>query len=426
MFMKPLTRTLGTLALITQLTGCGDPGEFPDVATAQQSIIDGHRSSAADFPSTGAMIMEMKMEDEVMGTPICSGTLIAPDVVLTAAHCTPGDAMFGAELQGFEAQFYFTFHPDLTAFDTEDPILPPRTTAVTHWINHPDYVGNPENIDATLDAPFRDGLNDDKDIALLFLTAPVVDVTPTPILRPHQADALAVGAAVQVAGYGQQQRDAQAEDPSIKFHGPSVVHEVGEFELQVGDRASLSAPAPRPGLATKCYGDSGGPTYLSVSGQLFVAGVTSRGYDDQPDCNRAGIDTRVDVNAAWIDDVMKAGCQEGRRIAKVCAGASASDAPRGIARPEPTTAYPTGDAPAYDDDDRAGGCDIQAEATHPGWLGLLMLGVLGLIRRRPRHVGPRGSRGGSGQRRELSAPKSPRSRASRVLLGESTHGRKAH
>ena len=389
--MNTLTRALGILAVVTQLTGCGDPNEFPDLSTSQQSIIDGKRSTADDFPSTGAMIMEMHLAGEMSGTTICSGTLIAPDVVLTAAHCTPGDAMFGDELEGVDARFFFTFHPDLTAYDGENPAQPPRTTAVSRWITHPGYVGSPENIEDTLSMEFEDGLKNDSDIALLFLAEPVLDVKPTPILRPAQAALLNAGTSVLVAGYGQQHRAAEAEDPAVKYHGPSRLHEVGTFELQVGDRASLSAPAPEQGLATKCYGDSGGPTYLTVDGRLHVIGVTSRGYDNEPDCNRAGIDTRVDAFAQWIDTVMETGCRDEQRVADACrAPAPSAGATDPESRPEPTTAAPVAaepgeDAPRNTDGtsgSEGGGCDVQGNRSAPGWMGLLMFGVLGLGRRR--------------------------------------------
>jgi len=388
--MNPIIRSLRTLALVTLLAACGDPHEFPDLSTSQQPIIDGRLSAGADFPSTGAMIMEMHLEGEVSGTTICSGTLIAPDVVLTAAHCTPGDAMFAEELEGFDARFYFTFHTDLTAFDGENPSPPPQTTAVAHWVNNPGYVGSPENIDDTLSRESEDGLGKDGDIALLFLAEPVRAVTPTPILRPDQAPALAPGRSVQVAGYGQQHRAADAEDPAVKYHGESHLHEVGEYELQVGDRAGASSPAPRAGLATKCYGDSGGPTYLHVNGQQYVIGVTSRGYDDAPDCDRAGIDTRVDAYAGWIDQVMTAGCRDNRRSARVCGGDVRPEGPSSVERPAPTSAEPRPVSESNGEGEAdTGGCDLQGGATDDGWIGLVFMGAFGLGRRRRDHSAPR-------------------------------------
>ena len=53
-----------------------------------RSVIGGNPTTAGTFAATGALIQY----GDGMNTPpqyvACTGTLIAPDVVLTAAHCT--------------------------------------------------------------------------------------------------------------------------------------------------------------------------------------------------------------------------------------------------------------------------------------------------------------------------------------------------
>jgi hypothetical protein len=44
-----------------------------------------------------------------------------------------------------------------------------------------------------------------------------------------------------------------------------------------------------------------------------VVGITSHAYDES-DCQKGGVDTRVDVWLAWIDEKMTAGCTAGTRV----------------------------------------------------------------------------------------------------------------
>lgn len=53
-----------------------------------------------------------------------------------------------------------------------------------------------------------------------------------------------------------------------------------------------------------CPGDSGGPLYLPTEFGTFLAGVTSRSYDDaQFWCSEGGIYVRPDKIASWIEQV---------------------------------------------------------------------------------------------------------------------------
>jgi uncharacterized protein (TIGR03382 family) len=84
----------------------------------------------------------------------------------------------------------------------------------------------------------------------------------------------------------------------------SFINEVGTAEFQVGGGANTSR---------KCHGDSGGPSYVLVEGDLpRVVGITSHAYD-QSDCAKGGVDTRVDTWRAWIDEQMTQRCTQGTR-----------------------------------------------------------------------------------------------------------------
>jgi len=127
----------------------------------------------------------------------------------------------------------------------------------------------------------------------------------------------------------------------------------------------------------KCHGDSGGPTYLEVDTPhdeaSRVIGVTSHTYDAE-DCNKGGVDTRVDAYLDWIDDELRAACEDGTR--------SWCDEP-GILPPD-WYDPPTGDDDDDDDDPGGAACQSNCSAAEPepaGW-AVLALVVLASTRRR--------------------------------------------
>ena len=123
------------------------------VAVTPVAAITGGQPDGDEHPY-GALLL-------APGWTFCSGTLIAPDVVLTAGHCTS----------------YWTEDPDdmidevWVTFDSEAAV-DPATWEITggtwylaeSWVTHPDYV------DA--DWPFT------RDYGLVFLEESVVGITP--------------------------------------------------------------------------------------------------------------------------------------------------------------------------------------------------------------------------------------------------------
>jgi MYXO-CTERM domain-containing protein len=118
---------------------------------------------------------------------------------------------------------------------------------------------------------------------------------------------------VLIAGWGQQTVTAsQFEAPppgtvGVKVCAESFVNEVGTHEMQIGADSTTSR---------KCHGDSGGPTFMDIetdhARSRRLVGVTSHAYDAE-DCNKGGVDTRVDAWIEWIDTEMFAACDNGTR-----------------------------------------------------------------------------------------------------------------
>jgi len=298
---------------VISLSACGDAGTLDVGAPARHeySIIGGSKAVDADYPAVGSLVF--KATDPYYGGEIagflCTGTLIAPDVVLLASHCIDAETIFGP---GVTPTWYFSFALDVTDF-AATMVLPAKTYEVKKALKNPDY--NSADFDT-----FQGGLGTFHDIALLFLKTAVTDRTPAVVLGPNDAANIVVDAPVKIIGYGSRDSnyDPNSTNPDyagIKYLATSNINEVGATEMQIGD----AAPTPQ-----KCHGDSGGPTFLTFNDTALPAerliGVTSHAYD-QTDCYRGGVDTRIDPYRGWVDTEMKKGCTDLVRVS--CQGGGA-------------------------------------------------------------------------------------------------------
>lgn len=183
----------------------------------------------------------------------CSGTLISPSVVLTAAHCI--------DMAGSDPGVAIYFGSDTRGEGTR--------IAVKRKQQHREWTGS---------------LAGGHDIGLILLEFPYTDPL---VAMPINADSPAdqhVGAEYRHVGFGVYDRETQASDGK-KRQGVTTITGTPADVIVSGDE-SLSV----------CFGDSGGPGLLTIDGVEVVAGVHS--YTTGGDCFPPNGDTRVDLYAA--------------------------------------------------------------------------------------------------------------------------------
>ena len=201
------------------------------------------------------------------GVGLCTGTLISPKVVLTAAHCADADS--GA----MRHQVYFGYDP----FSGSDPTYLGLFDVVDKTV-HPSW--NPADIGAGFD------------VALLLLDA--VGPTPPRPIRRESISSLAP-AALRLVGYGD--TSGGADDAGIKRQTMTTLRYVDPGILYYCD--TVSGGFCSTTSHNTCQGDSGGPTFMTIGGVEVVVGITSFG---DPDCTQYGASTRVDIFAeSFID-----------------------------------------------------------------------------------------------------------------------------
>jgi len=206
-----------------------------------------------------------------IGAVLCSGSLIAARVVLTAGHCAQDRApedflvLIGTDIFGQQ-----TF--ELGVVDLEV---------------HPDYV------------PEQGNLPPVNDLALLLLDdSPPVGVTPLPHLQAGlgvtEAD---IGWPLQFVGFGLTEDDVLGRRMTVTNDLSWVCTTPGGCQIgPVRAVQNTICQDQRPG--GPCSGDSGGPAFLMRSGREYVAGVTSYGDED---CLFFGCSVKVDAYQGWID-----------------------------------------------------------------------------------------------------------------------------
>lgn len=239
------------------------------------------------YSNVGAFIVESP-SGEIF--PLCSGTLITPDVFLTASHCTQ---FFTNVLEPLGYTAYVSFDKsipfgDLTTTDTE---LYAVDTVVT----------NPN---------FRQRQSDSGDIAVLILESSVAGITPATLpdcgLLAQLAEQNGLKRAVFTnSGYGLQNRVVgggvpffQDLNPIPRMYSFSTFNSLNKGYIRLSQN-------PATGNGGACFGDSGGPNFLTVDGQQIQVSITITG---DAVCRATNVAYRLDTESAqaflaYVNDV---------------------------------------------------------------------------------------------------------------------------
>lgn len=228
---------------------------------------------------------------DVGGVPTwrCSGALIAPNVVLTAGHCTYGTdgarVWFNEKLQDEDGTFLVPDYP-----------VGGEVAIEGNTYTNPDYC----------DSPCGNGLPGFayRDVGVVVLEQPVMMDEYAELPYAGLVDTLKNKTGVDLVGYGVQEQIHGGGPPlwaglRVRLYAPSQLVS-GKF-VHSSEFMRL-AMNPGGGTGGLCFGDSGGPDLLA--GTNTVLAVNS--YVTNYNCAGVGYSSRVDIPEVldWINTFM--------------------------------------------------------------------------------------------------------------------------
>lgn len=249
------TGLTSVLGLVLGLAVTGTLLEHRLAAAPQPRIVGGTTAGATEFANVAKLTITYKK-----GRSLCSGTLINPRWILTAAHCVADKTTSKVQVD-LAGKTYFG---DL-------------------WKTHPSY--NPK--------AFSKGY----DLALVRLSAPVVGVTPAVLtmIAPRNRDSLVI------VGYGNSGTPAAGQKVGtygIRRYGFVTVEAVTsqhvKWRLDKGEANTIAG------------GDSGGPAFLKGTATIVgvASGVTYPRGSGIGRLNSIAFEQRVDIHRNWINSTM--------------------------------------------------------------------------------------------------------------------------
>jgi secreted trypsin-like serine protease len=233
-------------------------------STESDGIIGGNYVTKADVIARSTVALVDLRGPAV----ICSGSLVARDIILTAAHCMESPQTLAI------------------LFSTQVP------TNLKQWRSAPLR----KLINFKIHAAYTDlsptQMQNHGDIALIQFQgalpqgyAPAALVTETTVLKKGQL--------VTLAGYGMIERQSELSTDALRKVNVLLADPVfSEMEVILDQTQGRGA----------CHGDSGGPAFVKVNNRQLLMGVTSRGHLDPMDtCKRYAVYSNVRAFLSWIN-----------------------------------------------------------------------------------------------------------------------------
>lgn len=259
-------------ALLCIVSMAQAPGAAAEQPTAQASVVGGNEAAPGRYPWMAFVVDVLDKKGAIEGAIACSGTVLAPRVILTAAHCTvdeqsktPNDASGYRVVTG--------------VVNWTDPQR--QLSKVTRLVPYPKWAPGSA----------RDGFGD---AALLVLETPTM-APPISIATPSDTRYLRLGTHARVAGWGMTYYEQGGFTEPLMWAKTTI--ESSRCEGLWGRICAIDFPKATSGI---CHGDSGGPLFVADRKRGWVEiGITEAVFD-RCTTQRPQVFTRTDLLSKWI------------------------------------------------------------------------------------------------------------------------------
>lgn len=224
---------------------------------------------------------------------ICGGVVVSNNWIATAAHCVYQDEDNSGDATAYDASYFDVVIGQATHYSSTST----ASSAGVDVYEIESVVINPDYDEDTIDY----------DIALLELATPYYEAGPA-IITADQFDTIEEGDLITNIGYGYMSTDSNASADEVI---PTTLQQadlpyVPDNECYwdnwnlVTDNMFCAGYIGSSVNIDSCSGDSGGPMFMELDGQLTLVGLVSWGSSDCAEV--PGVYTNVSNLRSWVLD----------------------------------------------------------------------------------------------------------------------------